>query len=62
MTVKCCKCDQIRMGGMWMPRRALKEERFSYTYCPHCHELCKREVWRERRAMRVQVGAGPLAV
>ncbi len=52
MTVKCCKCERVRYGEDWVLSRVLRGDSVSYSYCPKCLGLARREVWRERRSGR----------
>ncbi|MCH8205368.1 MAG: hypothetical protein IID09_09395 [Candidatus Hydrogenedentes bacterium] len=62
MTTKCCKCDKVKLENRWIERDAFPEERFSYTYCTGCLRDFRREMWRERLAVRVICGARAHAV
>ena len=62
MTTKCCKCDRIRLNGGWIQRISAGDKAFSYTYCPSCLREFRREVWRERRAERLQFTTQPQAI
>ena len=62
MTTKCCKCDKVRIKDEWIKRMAFPEERFSFGYCPECLGNFRREIWRERRAARLELAVASPAV
>lgn len=57
MTTKCCNCHKVRLEDRWFLRGAVADEQVSYTYCPSCLREFRREIWRERRTVRLEFAA-----
>lgn len=45
MTVQCCQCKRVRVGGQWMDERATGAEYASHTYCPACASAASIEIF-----------------
>ncbi len=60
MTVQCCKCKRIRVGGCWLPESAALEAPASHSYCPECLFETSIEMFNERASVTILQDANSL--
>jgi hypothetical protein len=58
MTVQCCKCNRVRVGGRWSAASvAPLRVSISHTYCPRCLDECQIALFSDQASRCTIAGA-----